>query len=31
MHVLFIRHAESSNNVLAEQITHEIGGQTSSA
>jgi broad specificity phosphatase PhoE len=25
MHLLFIRHAESSNNVLAEQITAELG------
>jgi broad specificity phosphatase PhoE len=25
LHVLFIRHAESSNNVLAEQITKELG------
>jgi hypothetical protein len=25
-HLLFIRHAESSNNVLAEKITQELGG-----
>lgn len=24
-HILFIRHAESSNNVLAEEITRELG------
>jgi hypothetical protein len=30
MHLLFVRHAESSNNVLAEEITKELGGECAS-